>query len=187
MLSIFLSTQQTHREQDIETFCLSYGSDFMWLDTYTAKFTISKAQAIQLRVLYEPLRDDLGIKMTMVIGIDEEPLMRLALACAVEDYAGKIMELGDVMLLLSRKGDTRLLQALDRMLQPISKEVLETAKMYLLTGGNSVQASQLLYVHRNTFSYRLAKFIDQTLIDLREPVIAYALHQYFTLEQSLKQ
>jgi hypothetical protein len=187
VLSIFLSTQQTHREQDIEAFCLSYGSDFVWLDPYTAKFTISKAHAIQLRVLYEPLRDDLGIKMTMVIGIDDEALMRLALACAIEDYAGKIMELGDVMLLLSQKGDNRLMQALDQMLKPIAKEVLETAKMYLLTGGNSVQAAQLLYVHRNTFTYRLHKFIDQTHIDLREPVIGYALHQYFTLEQSLHQ
>ena len=187
MLSIFLSTQQTHREQDIESFCLSYGSDFIWLDTYTAKFTISKAQAIQLRVLYEPLRDDLGIKMTMVIGFDDEPLMRLALACALEDHSGKIMELGDILLLMSQKGDRRLLQALDKMLDPISKEVLETARMYLLTGGNSVQAAQLLYVHRNTFTYRLAKFIDQTQIDLREAVIAYALHLYFTLEQSLHQ
>lgn len=185
MLNIYLFTAETHREKDIEHFCLSYGSDFTWLDAYTAKFTIAKAQAIQLRVLYEPLRDDLGVKMTMVIGFDDEVLMRLALACAVEDYAGKIMEIGDVMLLGSQKGDTRLLKALAQKLSGISKEVSETARMYLLTGGNSVQAAQLLYVHRNTFTYRLAKFIDQTQIDLREPSNAYVLHIYFTLEQSL--
>jgi len=107
------------------------------------------------------------------------------LACAVEDHSGKIMELGDVLLLSNQKGDLRILKALDQKLSLVSKEVLETARMYLLTGGNSVQASQLLYVHRNTFSYRLSKFIDQTRIDLREPGIAYALHVYFTLEQTL--
>lgn len=185
MLSLYLSTPQTHREADIETFCLSYGSDFIWLDAYTAKFQISQAQAIQLRVLYGPLRDDLGIKMTMVIGVEDEALMRLALSCALDNHSGKIMELGDVLLLSSQKGDHRLLKAMDQKLSGISKEVLETARMYLLTGGNSVQASQLLYVHRNTFTYRLSKFIDQTRIDLREPGIAYAFHLYFTLEQSL--
>lgn len=187
MLSIFLSAAQTHREKEIESFCASYGTDFTWLDPYTAKFSITQAQAIQLRVLYEPLRDDLGIKMTMVIGWDEEPLMRLALACAVEEHSGKIMELGDLILLMSQKGDHRLLNVLDQIMGPITKEVLETAKMYLLTGGNSVQASTLLYVHRNTFTYRLHKFIDQTKIDVREAVIAYALHLYFALEQSLHQ
>jgi DNA-binding PucR family transcriptional regulator len=95
------------------------------------------------------------------------------------------MEIGDVMLLGSQKGDNRLLKALAVKLSGISKEVSETARMYLLTGGNSVQAAQLLYVHRNTFTYRLAKFIDQTRIDLREPGNAYVLHIYFTLEQSI--
>jgi len=185
VLSIYLSTDQTHREQDIKSFCLSYGSDFTWLDGYTAKFTISKAHAIQLRVLYEPLRDDLGIMMTMIIGFDNEVLMRLALALASENHCGKIMDIGDVLLLETLKGDLRLIHSLDQLLSKVSKEVLETARMYLLTGGNSVLSASLLYVHRNTFTYRLAKFIDQTGLDLRESNLSSFLHSYFTLQSSL--
>jgi len=184
MLSIYLTSDEKHREKDIETFCLSYGKDYSGCDEYTAKFMIEKAQALQLRVLYAPLRVDFGFKMTMVIGFDHESLMRLALACASEDHSGKIIELGDLLLLCSKKGDDRLIRALDLILKNISKEVLETAQMYLLTGGNSVQAAALLYVHRNTFTYRLAKFIDQTGIDLRETSLAYFLHIYFTLQQA---
>jgi hypothetical protein len=185
MLSIYLSTEETHREHDIQAFCLSYGSDFTWLDLRTAKFIISKAHAIQLRVLYEPLRDDLGIKMTMVIGFDNEALMRLALANASEHHSGKIIDLGDVLLLETIKGDHRLITSLDQLLSKVSKEVLETARMYLLTGGNSVLSASLLYVHRNTFSYRLAKFIDQTGLDLRESNLAAFLQTYFTIKSSI--
>ncbi len=182
MLSIYLTSGEKHREKDIENFCLSYGKDYVNIDEYTAKFMIHKAQALQLRILYAPLRIDLGFKMTMVIGFDHEPLMRLALACASEEYSGRIIELGDLLLLSSKKGDHRLIVALDQIMSKSSKEVLETARMYLLTGGNSVQAAALLYVHRNTFSYRLVKFIDQTGIDLRETSLAYFLHIYFTLQ-----
>jgi hypothetical protein len=187
MLTIFLSTPETHREIDIKAFCLSYGQEFVWLDDYTAKFQIEQSQAIQLRVLYEPLRDDLGIKLTMIIGFDHEPLMRLALAMASESYAGKVIELGDVLVLESSRADHRLVIALDQVLSKVSKDVMDSARMYLLTGGNSVQAARLLYVHRNTFSYRLAKFIDQTDIDLRESTLAYFLHIFFTLQQTTNQ
>jgi DNA-binding PucR family transcriptional regulator len=55
--------------------------------------------------------------------------------------------------------------------------------MQLLTGGNGVLAAQLLYIHRNTFRYRLNKFIEQTGIDLRESTLAYAMKVYGTLAQ----
>ena len=184
MLSVILSTQETHREQDIEAFCLSYGSDFIWLDSYTAKFKINQLQALQLKLLYGPLCDDLGIQMNMVIGFDHDLLMRCALAYTCEEYSSQITELGDVLLLSNLNGNRRVLDALDQVLSCVSKEVLETARMYLLTGGNCVLSASLLYIHRNTFTYRLTKFIDQTRIDIRESSLAYCLRVYFTLQQS---
>ena len=183
MLKIILKAHESHRESIIEPFCLSYGHDINWLAPDTASFSIEHAASIQLRVLHDTLREDLGFRMTMVIGFDHALVVGEALAVALDVAPGQITELGDLLILAHHHNDSRLAVALDRVLSTVEKDVLETARMQLLTGGNGVLAAQLLYIHRNTFRYRLNKFIEQTGIDLREPTLAYALKVHGTLSQ----
>lgn len=49
----------------------------------------------------------------------------------------------------------------------IDKEILDTAKAFIECGLNASAASRMLYIHRNTFNYRLKKFIEITKIDVR--------------------
>jgi DNA-binding protein Fis len=49
----------------------------------------------------------------------------------------------------------------------IDKELLDTARAFIECGLNASAASRMLYIHRNTFNYRLKKFIDITKIDIR--------------------
>lgn len=183
MLRIILKAHESHRESVIEPFCLSYGQDLVWIAPDTATFSLEHASSIQLRVLYDTVRDDLGFRMTMVIGFDHDLVLGEALAVALDWVPGQITELGDLLILAHHHGDQRLALAIDRVLSTVEKDVLETARMQLLTGSNGVLAAQLLYIHRNTFRYRLNKFIQQTGIDLREPTLAYALKVYGTLAQ----
>lgn len=183
MLRIILKAHESHRESVIEPFCLSYGHDLTWLALDTAIFSLDHAASIQLRVLYDTAREDLGFRMTMVVGIEQNLVMGEALAVALDWVPGQIIELGDLLILAHHHDDQRLALALEQCLAQVEKDVLETARMQLLTGGNGVLAAELLYIHRNTFRYRLNKFIEQTGIDLREPTIAYALKVYNTLSQ----
>jgi DNA-binding protein Fis len=49
----------------------------------------------------------------------------------------------------------------------LDKELLDTARAFIECGLNACAASRMLYIHRNTFNYRLKKFIDLTGIDIR--------------------
>jgi hypothetical protein len=183
VLRIILKAHESHRESVIESFCLSVGQDLTWIGPDVATFSLEHAASIQLRVLYDTVREDLGFRITMVIGFDHDLVLREALAVALDWVPGQITELGDLLILAHHHNDQRLALALDRVLSTVEKDVLETARMQLLTGSNGVLASQLLYIHRNTFRYRLNKFIEQTGIDLRESTLAYALKVYGTLSQ----
>jgi DNA-binding PucR family transcriptional regulator len=54
-----------------------------------------------------------------------------------------------------------------------------TAKAFIDAGLNATRAAVKLYVHRNTFNYRLDKFIEQTGLDIRDYHHAF----YFKLAQ----
>lgn len=183
MLRIILKAHESHRESVIESFCLSVGQDLTWIAADTATFSLEHAASIQLRVLYDTVREDLGFRMTMVIGFDHDLVLGEALAVALDWVPGQITELGDLLILAHHHNDSRMALALERVLSTVEKDVLETARMQLLTGSNGVLAAQLLYIHRNTFRYRLNKFIEQTGIDLRESTLAYAMKVHGTLAQ----
>lgn len=56
------------------------------------------------------------------------------------------------------------------LFRPIAKdeELLEAAKTYLACGLDACLAARSLFVHRNTFSYRLNAFFAKTGVDLRD-------------------
>jgi len=68
-----------------------------------------------------------------------------------------------------------------RVFEKVNPDVLETARVYLLAGSNAKLAAQELYLHRNTFNYRLNKFREMTKIDLREPLLARFMQTYLLI------
>ena len=57
----------------------------------------------------------------------------------------------------------------------IPHELILTAQAYLKAGLNAKAASEMLYIHRNTFNYRLNKFIVLTKLDIRDYWHAFLL------------
>ena len=45
--------------------------------------------------------------------------------------------------------------------------------MYLAAGGNAKLAAQALYLHRNTFNYRMKKFEEKSNLKLNDQVQAF--------------
>lgn len=65
------------------------------------------------------------------------------------------------------KNNKELQTLLNNELDKIDKELIDTAKTYLECNMNAVLASNTLYIHRNTFNYRLNKFIEITQLDIK--------------------
>ena len=49
-----------------------------------------------------------------------------------------------------------------------SKKDIDTIRAFLACNGNSKLAASELFLHRNSFTYRLNQFIDRTTIDIRD-------------------
>lgn len=65
------------------------------------------------------------------------------------------------------------------LLQNIKKEYLETANVFLNCNMNASQASKELYLHRNSFNYRLNQFMEKSNMDIRDLDTAFFLKLIF--------
>ena len=94
---------------------------------------------------------------------------------------GKIDHLGDFLVQLMIEGNMSLIPFIQAEFANVPRHLMQTASMLLLSDMNATVASQRLYVHRNTFSYRLKQFITLTGLDIR--IHDHAL--FFTLVEKL--
>ncbi|MEI7667404.1 MAG: helix-turn-helix domain-containing protein [Erysipelotrichaceae bacterium] len=184
MFVLYLHSSDANHTHDIEQFCCLYGTDFVWLSPQYAKFYLNQQERPQLAILYDAFQNDIACTITTVIGFDHDVIMQAALDIAVNLRSGRMIDMGDVLLLSTINKDFQLLNQCKELINQIPNDILKTAQMYLLTQGNAQEAAKLLYLHRNSFTYRLNKFIQLSRIDIKESALTYFLHIYFTLQQS---
>ncbi len=82
-----------------------------------------------------------------------------------------IMNINDEQI----KNDSRLL------LENIKKEYIETANVFLNCNMNACQAAKELYLHRNSFNYRLNQFYYTSEMDVKDFDTAVFLKLIFSL------
>lgn len=75
---------------------------------------------------------------------------------------------------------------LARIFGKVPSELLLTAGAYLRCGMDASLGAESLYIHRNTFLYRLNHFIEMTGIDIRDYHNALLLELYFQLGNGLR-
>jgi hypothetical protein len=90
---------------------------------------------------------------------------------------GKIEHLSDLMLQLMIENHWDLLPLIQEEFNKVPRHLMLTAMMLITCDMNATKASEKLYIHRNTFAYRLNQFIQLTGLDIRRH--RYAL--FFTL------
>ncbi len=126
------------------------------------------------------INNDLGTKIVFLATHAINPVSILALEYAYQNLQG-FNHLSDVVLdlLLSRFDDIKRLVVNEFSL--VSHDLILTAQAYLKAGLNASSASEMLYIHRNTFNYRLAKFIELTSLDIRDYWHAFYFNLYLKL------
>lgn len=55
-----------------------------------------------------------------------------------------------------------------KILQSIDKKDVDTIKAFLMCNANSCATANELYLHRNSFNYRMNSFINNTSMDIRD-------------------
>jgi sugar diacid utilization regulator len=141
-------------------------------------------QISQMKIMQSHLHAN-GTTMTAVIGYKEDAILNQALHIAQQSARSSISHIADIMLLESIHGGKTVYAMLNEQMQRITHETILTAKAFIEHGCNAIAASEHLYIHRNTFAYRLNKFIDQTQLDIRDFHLA-RLFQLWSILNSTK-
>lgn len=87
---------------------------------------------------------------------------------AIRKNPGKVDSLGDLILQLMFDGNRVLLPLIVKEFSSVPRHLMQTASMLLACDLKATLASERLYVHRNTFAYRLNQFVNLTGLDIRQ-------------------
>ena len=123
---------------------------------------LNEEQRLSVYINIESFLSEHAIKVYLIEGFDDPLFMRKSLEEVKSLNASKIYTLNEIFSMGSESYRNAALALLDQ-----DDDLIKTADMYVLAMGNAYLASQALFLHRNTFNYRMKKFMDKTKLDLR--------------------
>lgn len=130
-------------------------------------------------ILLPLFHSDLGILLTSIVAHKADDLAWYALEVTYKSRRQACMHLGEVLFERMLAHDAKIITLVKDQFIVVSRELMLTAKAFIDAGLNATRAAIKLYVHRNTFNYRLEKFIQQTGLDIRDYHHAF----YFKIAQ----
>ena len=87
---------------------------------------------------------------------------------ALEFFPNRLKYLSDIILNEMSFGDYSSLPFVSAIFRDLPEEWILSARKYLECGQDALLAADALYIHRNTFSYRLEQFQKRSQIDIRD-------------------
>ncbi len=156
------------KPHEVESMVQAVADEVRWIDERTLKADLDEYKKVQLKLMFPSIQHDLGISLCGIVGFDSDLLMSHFLDVTAEHKTGKLSGAHETLILSCRLNNFDLIRRLDRIFENVDRDAMETARMYLDTGRNVNASAKHLYLHRNTFRYRLNKFIRQTSLDIRE-------------------
>lgn len=146
---------------------------------------LAEAEAIAELVPLLPLmREDLGVSIAFLVSHEHSGLETKLLEEAFAYYPNQALFLSDVILKKMSFGNYSSYPLIKEKFDRLPRELLLTAGTYLRCGMDGLLAAKCLYIHRNTFLYRLNQFIERTNLDIRDYHNALFLELYFQLVSS---
>ncbi|MEG1739301.1 MAG: helix-turn-helix domain-containing protein [Bacilli bacterium] len=119
----------------------------------------------RLHTIFNILSSDLSGRFVFLETFDNEEISNKALSLLIDENKIGIFNLADLLI---SKNNMELYKLLDILFSSLDIELIHTADTYLECSLRGVEASLELYIHRNTFNYRLNKFISKTGLDIRD-------------------
>ena len=123
-----------------------------------------------------------GNEVTAVISHASDGWTEMMLhSVAPKYYPGQVSFMSELILKQMSFGDFSSFAFLSALFRDLPEELLETGKAYLAAGLDAKLAADLLIVHRNTFNYRLNRFIEASGVDIRDYHNAMLLDYYLRM------
>lgn len=124
---------------------------------------------IRLLNIYDILLNDFGINIVFLESYDTN---NVSLLCFEELKSNKekgIFSLDEVLFNIYIKSkNSNIISSFILEFDSINNDLLNCAIYYLRCNLNASIAANSLYIHRNTFNYRLNKFIEISKLDIRD-------------------
>lgn len=122
-----------------------------------------------------------GVKVTALKTHNCGELAKKCVDEALAYYPNSVRYISDILLKELSFGNYSSFPLLSAEFKGVSETCLLTVGAYLRNGCSINDASDSLYVHRNTFRYRLEQFYKETNLDIRDYHSALLLELYFQL------
>lgn len=124
-----------------------------------------------------------GLHLSMVVGFAHDRVLYKASLVAREFYTHQCVHLYHILLHEIKNNTNTMREALMAHLHQLPHDDYLTLKKYIQYHLNASLAADALYVHRNTFNYRLDKAIAASGINVKVFPFAVLLHILFTSEE----
>lgn len=161
----------------------SFPSDFTfsWLDKTIGILEIDASFGHHLDTFLVVLRDTLSFSTSVLITHRVDDLAHYAIRFLQARGIFKPYTLGEFLLERMQQQDHEFIRLVKKFVQELDRDLRLTARAYLAHHMKITHASNTLFVHRNTFQYRLQKFVAQTNLNLKDFDDAF----YFKLADAL--
>lgn len=145
-------------------------------------YFLAPSQAIaEIEPLIALIHDDLSLQMTILSVHQNTAFEQKLLKEASAYFPNRVLYATDVIMKEMSLGDYSSYKMLLRLFNHVPYDLLNTAGTYLRCGCDACLSAKMLFIHRNTFNYRLSQFIDLTHLDIRDYHNALLLELYFQL------
>ena len=129
------------------------------------------------------LHNELNADIAFLCVPKDDGFMRKELREAKELFPNSLHHLSDIILKQFSYGDFSAYPFLSGIFKKMDPVLLETAKAYLDNDLDASLASDHLYIHRNTFLYRIKAFVKASGVDIRVYHNALLLDIYLRMSQ----
>ena len=166
---LFYSYQKLNKTEfdEIIRNLYSYYSDIEYENNNSGIIMADENFYFRLDIIQNVLLNDLNINLIFLETFDLNNISYLALNYLIDKRKSGLYSLDEVIFDSYINKIYILSDELIKIFNQCDKDLLNTAKYYLKANMNSVLASKYLYVHRNTFDYRLNKFKEITKLDIK--------------------
>ncbi|MEG2269800.1 MAG: helix-turn-helix domain-containing protein [Bacilli bacterium] len=163
----FYSYNKFDRYQFETTLRSSFSSylDIDYIDDKKGIILSDEFFAARLHTIFNILSSDLSGRFVFLETFENECISNKALSLLIDENKIGVFYLAD---LLVKNNNMELFELLDILFSSLDIELINTADAYLECSLSGVEAATELYIHRNTFNYRLNKFIEKTGLDIRD-------------------
>jgi DNA-binding PucR family transcriptional regulator len=142
-------------------------------------FQTNQDHDADLQTFLDTYQQEFNVKFHALKTYRVHAMGEFASQLALKTNPGKVDTLADFLLQTMLEGNRSFVRYIYEEFQLVPRHLMQTAATLISCDMKATTASKKLYIHRNTFAYRLNQFIDLTGLDIR--LHDHAL--FFTLVQ----